>query len=217
VVSVRASRNLLIDGNNMPQTSTMPSWYVPLPHRDGPSTEQIAELGRRLGVPIEFDASGWISDSIEIRIAVAVTDHTITPCSARVSRESPVDELAAQGGVTARCVLYNEAVRALRELRTAYDNYLAHANLRTDDAMRLTSAHDSLAGLEYVIHRRQRERMGSRVVTLRVLDAEIEFLKSWHTTSRRLFASVQGAYPDAADPAGDRVGGIYEDEEKSRW
>ncbi len=137
--------------------------------------ERAHELSARLRLPVVLDASGWLSDEIQIEIQTR-PDRTIWPLRVLVGPRATDLLLLDRASVHGRCAHYNDLVSRLRERKREI------AALVRDDQVAepapLALAHADLNHLDATILARQHARMGHGVVRLAVLTEEVALLRA---------------------------------------
>lgn len=142
------------------------------------TTDQIAELEKRLGLPVEFDES--LTNGVELRYvkergALGIgTD--IKPTVVRVGRDALVDEILAHRHTVRRITRYNGLVGKLRSL---WDELVIGADGTHNPFAKATRGWESfeeMRKLEELIALR-RARWNPRTLDVQTLDDEIAFLE----------------------------------------
>ena len=161
----------------------------------------LGHITRRLGIPVEIDASGWLnSPAIELRYALGV-DRGIEPRLLRVAGDANVVGLLALD-VRRQCDRYNVALRELRALRRRFEALIQ----RTPIEPTVEAAYQHLSKLDDTIARRQAQRMGHGAVMLATLDDEIAFWERYHEYFAKIVTRGERAHrailPDVAGDDG---------------
>jgi len=136
--------------------------------------ERMRELSERLRLPVAIDASGWLTDEIEISIQTR-PDRTIWPCRVRVGPMATDLLLLDRESIHGRCERYNDVIGRLRELRRQIAELVRHDQVA--ETSPLARAHAELGHLDGIIVARQSARMGCGVVRLHVLAEEVAVLR----------------------------------------
>ncbi len=134
------------------------------------NVERARDLSARLHLPVTVDASGWLSDQVEISIETR-HDRTIWPLRVLVGPFA-TDLLLVDRG----CRNYNDQIAGLRQLRHQIAALVRDDQV--DERAPLAQAHAELAQLDAHIICRQYDTMGHGVVRLHILDEEVALLRA---------------------------------------
>jgi hypothetical protein len=138
--------------------------------------ERAHQLGRRLGIQVLIDDTGWLRSEIEVLFSKEL-DGTIRAITVRVGRDASDDAVLGSGGVLARCEQYNGALDRLRQLAERLATMVREDHVTLDPGSPIAYAHHQLSRLDELIAGRQRITMGHGTVRLDTLDREIELFR----------------------------------------
>lgn len=138
------------------------------------NVERRRELSRRLRLPVAIDASGWLTDEIEISIQTR-RDRTIWPIRLLVGPMATDLLLVDRAAIHGRCATYNDVLGRLRELKRQIAGFVRAGQV--DETSPLARADAELGDLDAIIVCRQYARMGHGVVRLHILDEEVAILR----------------------------------------
>jgi hypothetical protein len=154
--------------------------------------EHLPALRQRLGLAVEFEPTRRLCDGIDVH--VRWDTYGMVPTKLVVEYNAPIGELLVPGqGVIERCARYNSALRELRALRDRFEGRFDPGAA----APGAEAAQPALSRLEIDIQTRRTARLGSGMVSLRILQGEIEFWENYHT----YLAGITARAERAADAA----------------
>jgi hypothetical protein len=135
--------------------------------------EHLPALRQRLELPVEFEPTRRLCDEIDVH--VRWDTYGMVPIKLVVAYNAPIDDLLVPGqGVIERCARYNSALRELRALRDRLERRFGPGAAPGAEV-----AQPALSRLEADIQTRQRARLRSGMVSLRILQGEIEFWENY--------------------------------------
>jgi len=167
------------------------------------SLERAHVLGRRLGVQVAIDETGWLRREVEL-VLTREPAGTFRPTTIRVGCEASDDEVLAEGGAVAQCDEYNRAIGKLRQLAAELAVMAHNGRIALVAGSPVAYAHSELSRLDELIERRQRSTMGHGVVRLATLRREIEFFVRCDAHLAPIIhaaAGVANAAPTGSAPA----------------
>jgi len=138
--------------------------------------ERARKLGRRLGLPVTIDRTGWLRGAIQIEVAIErESDGTIHPTAVRTAPDVADHALLGPNGVHARCDGYNARIRTLHQLADRVAEIVRRAKARPTPGSPLAYAHQHLTRIGEQIAQRQAITMARDVVPLSTLACEAEW------------------------------------------
>ena len=138
--------------------------------------ERAHKLGRRLGLPVTIDRTGWLRGAIQIEVAIErESDGTIRPTAVRTAPDVADRALLGPNGVHARCDAYNARIRALHQLADRATEIVRRAKARPTPGSALAYAYHHLMRIGEQIAQRQAITMRRGVVPLSTLACESEW------------------------------------------
>ena len=138
--------------------------------------ERARKLGRRLGLAVTIDRTGWLRGATQIEVVIErESDGTIHPTAVRTAPDVADHVLLGPYGVHARCDDYNARIRTLHQLADRVAEIVRRAKARPTPGSPLAYAHHHLMRIGEQIAQRQEITMGRGVVPLSTLACEAEW------------------------------------------
>lgn len=188
--------------------STSDGSSLQVPGREGQTCmtlEQLAELARKLRLPVEVGETPASIEGVELLFALGRL-RTIEPIKLRVAPDVTFDHVCGYQAVVGRVASYNRALRELRILRGGLGALVLPRQTPMEPGSEIWCAYQDLVRLERTIERRQTSRLSNGLVSLTTFYFEVEF---WE----RYLANVAAAFAREADENRERTAGRLSSDE----
>jgi hypothetical protein len=136
--------------------------------------ERARKLGRRLGVKVLIDDTGWLGSEVEL-VFTKELDRTLRLVLVRVGADAADHDVLGDGGVVIAVDQYNASLGALRGLAARLAHLVRQGRVCLVPGSPAAYAHAHLSRLDEQIDRRQRLTMGHGIVLIMTLRREAEF------------------------------------------
>lgn len=131
-------------------------------------------LGRRLGVKVTIDETGWLGREVAL-VFTKELDRTLRLVLVRVGPDATDHDVLGDGGVVVAVDQYNASLAALRGLAARLAQLVRQGRVLLVPGSPVAYASAQLSRLDELIDRRQRLAMGHGTVLLMTLRREAEF------------------------------------------
>lgn len=171
-----------------------------VPDREGQTcmtSEQLAELARKLRLPVEVGETPASIEGVELLFAFGPL-RTIEPIKLRVAPAVTFDHVCGYQAIIGRVASYNRALCELRILRGGLGDLVLPRQVPMEPGSEIWCAYHDLVRLERTIERRQTSRQSNGRVSLATFYFEVEFWERYH-------ANVAAAIAREADENRERT------------
>lgn len=155
-------------------------------------SQAIAEIRRRLSIPVAIDPTGFLRHGIVLRYASG-TLRTLRPINVLIGYHARAEDISANHDIVEKSTLYNEELAKIRELTQRLHHLFQSVKHPDLLPCLLRRALSDFEQFDEVLTERQLSGMGNGYACPEALAREIAFLKDFRQKREALITAAEKA------------------------